>query len=189
MMRDINHVRADFTTDDSWWDDLKRKGFDPGQPSIFLVEGLTMHLTQDELIKLLKRVSELMCSSSILLGDYATDEYKNNLMWKKFIDKMAEAGAAWNWTSKNEKTFKSFLNTNSGLKVLHDFKTGPEGVGTFSNLRLSMNKLVGGGAIPEHRAFRAIKFDSRVKIVKTDGVDRGMLVGADGKIVPESPQN
>jgi methyltransferase (TIGR00027 family) len=187
LMRDINHVPCDFTSKTSWWDDLKRKGFDPTQPSIFLIEGLTMHLKKGDLDALLKQVSELMASSSVIIGDYATDEMMTNPMWTKFMKKAEAMGAPWLFTTKSAATFKQLVaSPNCGsLRVLDDFKSGPEGENSFTSFQLKMNSLFGGSPLPEHRAFRAIKYDANVKLVKSNGVERGVLVGADGKIAPE----
>ena len=65
---------SDITNGDIWMKQLKERGFNDEKKSLFLLEGLLMYLKNEEIEALLKNISLLCASGSILAGDVLSDE-------------------------------------------------------------------------------------------------------------------
>jgi methyltransferase (TIGR00027 family) len=55
-----------------WVQDLRAAGFDPSQPSVVIMEGLSMYLTSDVISNVFKHIEEITSQGSILWVDHIT---------------------------------------------------------------------------------------------------------------------
>ena len=55
-----------------WVQDLRAAGFDPSQPSVVIMEGLSMYLTSDVISNVFKQIEEITSQGSILWVDHIT---------------------------------------------------------------------------------------------------------------------
>jgi len=69
----VTYVPADFS-DDSWPDSLRASGFDHDQPAVFLLEGVSLYLTRDQLVRTLTVAASLAPAGSVLLMDLYSSE-------------------------------------------------------------------------------------------------------------------
>lgn len=67
----VTFVEVDFTNE-SWYEKLKASGYDPGKKSIFLMEGVTVYLSEKDVRKVLKEFRENSAPGSILILDIAS---------------------------------------------------------------------------------------------------------------------
>ena len=69
----VSYVPANFS-DDSWPDSLRAAGFDDTQRTVFLMEGVTLYLTRDQVRQTLRLARSLGPTGSVLLMDlYSSD--------------------------------------------------------------------------------------------------------------------
>ena len=69
----VTYVPADFS-DDSWPDNLRAAGFDENRQTVFLLEGVSLYLTRDQLVRTLTITASLAPAGSVLLMDlYSSD--------------------------------------------------------------------------------------------------------------------
>ena len=68
---DASHVafaEVDFSTE-KWYQKLEKAGFDPGKKTLFLWEGVTLYLSEEDVRKTIKEIKEHAASGSILIAD------------------------------------------------------------------------------------------------------------------------
>ena len=53
----------------TWWDEIKAKGFDPNKRTVFITEGLTMYLEESEVQELYEQIYKLSVPGCWVLGD------------------------------------------------------------------------------------------------------------------------
>ncbi len=68
-------VAVDFN-DPAWCGQfLSSSGFNASQPTLWLVEGLTMYLLEDQIVDLFTKLREMSAAGSKVIVDFFTDEY------------------------------------------------------------------------------------------------------------------
>jgi methyltransferase (TIGR00027 family) len=60
-------VPVDFEAGGSWWEQLKRAGFDAGQPAVVASTGVSMYLTKDAIAATLRQVAALAPGSTLAM--------------------------------------------------------------------------------------------------------------------------
>ncbi|MFB9923576.1 SAM-dependent methyltransferase [Amycolatopsis halotolerans] len=65
---------------DNWSAALKNAGFDPGQPTVWLAEGLLIYLSRDEAERLLTAVTELSAPGSRISFEHRPDGERDGLL-------------------------------------------------------------------------------------------------------------
>ncbi|GAB3404301.1 class I SAM-dependent methyltransferase [Flindersiella endophytica] len=125
---------------DDFADPLRAAGFEPGEPAVWLVEGLLPYLTVDDADRLLSRVGRLSASGSLLVVDQLSsriwqlagtrgDELsvldKVGASWQSTIDNPTGWLAGKGWTA--EVADMSAFATRHGreVPVLLDATSGP----------------------------------------------------------------
>jgi methyltransferase (TIGR00027 family) len=64
----VTFVEVDFSTE-KWYEKLEKAGFDPGKKTLFLWEGVTLYLSEEDARKTIKELKEHAASGSILIAD------------------------------------------------------------------------------------------------------------------------
>ena len=57
----VTFVAVDFTIDD-WMDRLIKSGFDPASPTLFLLEGVTYYLSDEDIDACMRRIAACQCA-------------------------------------------------------------------------------------------------------------------------------
>lgn len=86
-------VEVDLTK--PWQADLMTAGFDPGQPTGWLLEGFLFYLPSAELTRLLDEVARLAASGSWLGCDVVNSATLTSPLTRPWITMQAQAGAPW----------------------------------------------------------------------------------------------
>jgi methyltransferase (TIGR00027 family) len=63
----LHFVPVNFETDSSWWEKLVRSGFDRSKPAVVACAGVSMYLTRDANLALLRQVKSLAAGSILAL--------------------------------------------------------------------------------------------------------------------------
>jgi len=79
----------------SWADALLAAGFDPAQPSAWLLEGLLFYLSSDHIAGLLNAVTALASPGSVLGFDIMNGLVLTSPWTRPWVDMQAQAGAPW----------------------------------------------------------------------------------------------
>jgi len=66
----IHYVAVDFG-DPDWWSTLERAGYDASTPTLFLWEGVSYYLQEEDVLRMLKGVASKSAPSSRIAFDYA----------------------------------------------------------------------------------------------------------------------
>lgn len=69
----VTYVAADFS-DDLWPDGLRAAGFDESRQTVFLLEGVSLYLTRDQLVQTLAITASLAPAGSVLLMDLISSD-------------------------------------------------------------------------------------------------------------------
>lgn len=86
-------IGVDLTTD--WQDTLRTNGFDPGQPAVWLIEGLLQYLDGDAVRTLFARIDALSAPGSVLLYDIVGKTLLDAQLLAAVRRSMARNGAPW----------------------------------------------------------------------------------------------
>jgi methyltransferase (TIGR00027 family) len=86
-------VPGDLTA--SWAEPLLDAGFVSGEPSVWLLEGLTFYLTNADNARLLDGVSQLAAPSSLLGLDVVNGEMLTSRWTRAWVEMQARNGAPW----------------------------------------------------------------------------------------------
>jgi methyltransferase (TIGR00027 family) len=89
-------VRADLR--DDWPADLLAAGFDPRQPTAWLVEGLMMYLEATDNDRLLDRIGAISASGSRLAIEHINQEYTELPQLTAVHERLRKVGASWRST-------------------------------------------------------------------------------------------
>ncbi len=60
----LSFVSVDFESGDSWWDRLKVSGFDPDRPAVVVSTGVSMYLTKEAILAMLRQVASFAPGST-----------------------------------------------------------------------------------------------------------------------------
>ncbi|HEY9265378.1 MAG TPA: SAM-dependent methyltransferase [Mycobacterium sp.] len=80
---------------EDWPDALRSAGFDPGAPSVWLIEGLLQYLEEAAVRKLFTRIDALAVPGSVLLYDVVGAALLNAPFMAGLRKSMAEQGSPW----------------------------------------------------------------------------------------------
>jgi methyltransferase (TIGR00027 family) len=86
-------VTVDLATD--WLPALLLSGFSPKEPSVFMIEGLLIYLSVDQVDGLLDRVSSIAAPGSWIMGDVAGTELLEFEMMKPVENWLEAMGSPW----------------------------------------------------------------------------------------------
>jgi methyltransferase (TIGR00027 family) len=86
-------VRADLTA--AWSAAILSAGFDPGRPSVILVEGLLAFLSEHAATQLFKTIATLACPGSCLALDAINEEMLVSPYLSGYLKKLREFGCPW----------------------------------------------------------------------------------------------
>ena len=67
----VTFVDVDFSTE-KWYEKLEKAGFNPGKKSLFLWEGVTLYLSENDVRKTIKEIKAHAASGSILIADWCS---------------------------------------------------------------------------------------------------------------------
>lgn len=84
---------VDLTED--WTEALRANGFDPGQPAVWLMEGLLQYLDESAVHALFERVDTLSAPGSVLLYDIVGKVLLDSVMLAAVREQMSRNGAPW----------------------------------------------------------------------------------------------
>ena len=96
-------VEADLTRD--WADGLLAAGFDPAQPSGWLLEGLLFYLADEDIARLLDGVTSLAATGSRLGFDVINEAVLTSPWTRPWVEMQAQAGAPWIGTMDDPQSF------------------------------------------------------------------------------------
>jgi methyltransferase (TIGR00027 family) len=80
---------------DDWPSALRSTGFDPQQPTVWLIEGLLQYLDEAAVRTLFERIHTLSAPKSVLLYDVVGQTLLDSPMMAKLLQSMAEQGSPW----------------------------------------------------------------------------------------------
>jgi methyltransferase (TIGR00027 family) len=80
---------------DDWPSALRSAGFDPQQPTVWLIEGLLQYLDEGAVRTLFERIHTLSASKSVLLYDVVGQTLLDSPMMAPLLQSMAEQGSPW----------------------------------------------------------------------------------------------
>jgi len=86
-------IAADLTT--SWSEPLLQAGFQPQQPSAWLLEGLLLYLPQATIMHLLNEITSLAAPGSWLGFDIVNHAMLTSTFTRQWIESLAKAGTPW----------------------------------------------------------------------------------------------
>jgi methyltransferase (TIGR00027 family) len=100
---DRRTIGVDLTT--AWKADLLRAGFEPDQPSGWLLEGFLFYLPNETVTRLLDAVTELAAPGSWLGFDVINSSMLTSPLTKTWVEMQANSGAPWIGTMNDPKAF------------------------------------------------------------------------------------
>ncbi|WP_433546980.1 SAM-dependent methyltransferase [Streptomyces sp. CA-294286] len=96
-------VRADLR--DDWPTTLTAAGFDPGQPTAWLVEGLMMYLEPADNDLLVERIGALSAPGSRLALEHVNKAYTDLPPLRTVHERLRKVGASWHATLENPQAW------------------------------------------------------------------------------------
>lgn len=96
---------VDLTT--PWKETLVASGFDPQEPSCWLLEGLLFYITNEQVARLLDEVTSLAAPGSWLGFDVVNGVALTSPLTRKWIEMQASSGAPWIGTMDQPEEFLS----------------------------------------------------------------------------------
>jgi methyltransferase (TIGR00027 family) len=112
----VTFVEVDFSKG-NWYKKLEDAGYEPGKKSIFLWEGVTLYLSENDVRKTLKEIKEHTAAGSILLADF----YSKRLTDLKGVKATKEDfNFGFDFSADKEKVLKEFIESED-LNLV-DFK-------------------------------------------------------------------
>lgn len=78
--------------ENQWVRDLEAAGFDPGKPTLVIMEGLSMYLTTDVMNQVVKHVEQITCPGSVFWIDHITSNALHLEDAKDFFTAMGRLG-------------------------------------------------------------------------------------------------
>jgi methyltransferase (TIGR00027 family) len=64
----LRFVPVDFESGDAWWDRLRQAGFDSTKPAVVACTGVSMYLSRDAIVAMLRQVAALARGSTLVLS-------------------------------------------------------------------------------------------------------------------------
>jgi len=150
---DVQTIAVKFG-EELWWEKLVAAGFDPSLPSLFLVEGLVMYLSEPEVIEIFSEIHRLMAPGSVLMGDYVNKGFLHNPMVTLFNEELTRYGAPWTYGTTNSRSWSRMLN-KCGITVLEDIPS-VELKSVWTRLKMFLINRIGTW-VPTYRAYMAVR--------------------------------
>lgn len=88
-----------------WAGSLIEAGFDPAEPTLWVMEGLLFFLPEDAVRGLLSTLHRLSGPGSVLAGDMASRASLTNPLARRFLSTLREDGAPWQFGSDEPEEF------------------------------------------------------------------------------------
>lgn len=88
-----------------WTDTLTAAGFNPAEPTVWIMEGLLFFLPEAAVRKLLTTLRAASGAGSVLIGDMAGSASLTNPWAKPFLSALREDGAPWQFGSDEPEAF------------------------------------------------------------------------------------
>ncbi|WP_225098620.1 SAM-dependent methyltransferase [Streptomyces sp. CoH27] len=101
--RERRPVAVDLAGD--WAAELLAAGFRPGEPTVWVMEGLLFFLPEEAVRGLLATLRRLSGPDSLLAGDMASRASLTNPLARGFLTSLAEDGAPWQFGSDEPEEF------------------------------------------------------------------------------------
>lgn len=112
----VAFVEVDFSTD-KWYEKLEEAGYDSGKTTIFLWEGVTLYLTENDVRRTLQEIKEHAAPGSIIMADF----YAKRMAALKGVKATNEGfNFVLDFAADREKVLRSFIESES--LTLSDFK-------------------------------------------------------------------
>lgn len=109
----VTFVIVDFSTD-KWYEKLEKAGYDPARKSIFLWEGVTLYISENDIRKTIKEIQGHTTSGSFLLVDFYSKRL-TALQGVKATNENFHFGLDFSTNEENVlKTFLESANVNMG---------------------------------------------------------------------------
>ena len=109
-------VRTDLTQD--WTLLLKQAGFSPGEPSIWIAEGLLYYLSEAAVHRLLQQVSELAANGSGLGADLVSQSTLTSPWLQAALSQMEKSGFGWKFGTDNPEHLFGSYGWNAEIRQL-----------------------------------------------------------------------
>ncbi|MFI9423120.1 class I SAM-dependent methyltransferase [Streptomyces achromogenes] len=116
-------VKADLAQD--WLPALKRAGFDPARPTLWIAEGLMFFLTEEQVVHLLRTLGSASASGSWLAVDFVSKALLRSPFSQSFLKGLKEDGTPWLFGTDEPEDFLAA----SGWKVRDLREPGDPGAG------------------------------------------------------------
>jgi methyltransferase (TIGR00027 family) len=110
------NVEVDLTS--AWETPLQKAGFDPRQPSGWLLEGFLFYLSTENLTRLLDRATRLASPGSYIGFDIINGLTLTSKLTKGWVEMQAKAGAPWIGTLDDPERFLADRNWKTSLTAL-----------------------------------------------------------------------
>merc|ERR1712217_205307 len=108
LRTDIRTVGVKFG-EELWWEQLLASGFDPSVPTLFLVEGLVMYLSEAVVEEIFGEISKLMAPGSVIMGDYVNKGFLHHPMVGLFQEELQRYQAPWTYGASNSADWSRML--------------------------------------------------------------------------------
>ncbi len=89
----------------NWSGDLIEAGFNPDEPTVWVMEGLLFFLSEEAIRRLLKTLRVLSADGSVLVGDMASRASITNPLARGFLAALREDGVPWQFGSDEPEEF------------------------------------------------------------------------------------
>jgi methyltransferase (TIGR00027 family) len=99
----------------TWEKPLIAAGFEPGEPSCWLLEGILFYLSVESLTELLERTTHLAAPGSWIGLDIVNSLTLSSPMTKPWVEMQAQSGAPWIGTMDDPQGFLAALQWNAKL--------------------------------------------------------------------------
>lgn len=100
---------------EEWQTKLVEAGFNSSERTLWLVEGLLMYLTEDQVITLFKRINTLASTKDVMLFDIFTRNLLEAPHMKTNLEFLANIGAPWTFGTNDPEAFMKNLGWCSKL--------------------------------------------------------------------------
>merc|ERR1712217_633536 len=118
LRTDIQTLSVKFG-EELWWEQLLASGFDPSIPTLFLVEGLVMYLSEAVIEEMFAEIYKLMAPGSVIMGDYVNKGFLYHPMVALFQEELRKHQAPWTYGASNSAAWSKTLG-RCGLAVRED---------------------------------------------------------------------
>ena len=98
-----------------WSTALVNAGFDPQQPSLWLLEGFLFYLENDQVQRILQQVSEIAAPESWLAFDIINRAILTHPLTRAWVEMQAASGAPWIGTLDDPEEFLAGLGWRANL--------------------------------------------------------------------------